>query len=290
MITRRSFLSQAGLLGTGLILAPQLAHAKTKAVAGLQLYTLREQLPGDVKGTIAKVAKAGYSEVEVYGFSKAKGFFGFSVNEFSRILKDNGLKTPSGHYNMDALLSSGSMEEVDAAIDTANMLGHRYITLPYVNAKFRQKAADIHAIAEKVNKAAERIKKAGLKMVYHNHDFEFIPVEGVTLYDVLLKETDASLVDFELDIYWAARVAQDPVALFKKHPGRFPLVHVKDMDKKDDKQTTEVGKGKIDFKRIFKEAKLAGIKHYIIEQEGFTIDPFVSITESCHYLKNVLLA
>ncbi|BAV05513.1 Tat (twin-arginine translocation) pathway signal sequence [Filimonas lacunae] len=290
MITRRNFLTKAGLLGAGVILAPQLAHAKTKSVAGLQLYTLREQLPKDVKGVIAKVAAAGYNEVELYGFSKANGFWGLSATELKQLLKAHGLKAPSGHYNMDQLLSTGSLEEVDAAIEASKTLGHQYVTLPYVNAKFRQTAADLQSIAAKVNTAAERIKKAGLKMAYHNHDFEFEQIGGTSLYQVLLKETDASLVDFEMDLYWVVRAGQDPISWFKKHPGRFTMVHVKDMDKADNKLNTEVGKGQVDFKSIFKEAKLAGIQHYIIEQENFKIDPYASITESCRYLKNVLLA
>lgn len=290
MTTRRKFLTQAGLLGAGIILAPAIAKAKTKAVAGLQLYTLREQLPKDVKGVIAKVAAAGYNEVELFGYSKDKGFWGLSATELSRLLKEHNLKTPSGHYNMDLLLSDGSFDEVDAAIEAAKTLKHRYVTLPYINARVRQTAADLTAIAQKINLAAERISKAGLKMAYHNHDFEFTPVENTLLYEVLLKETDASLVDFEMDLYWVVRAGQDPLAWFKKYPGRFPLVHVKDMDKENNKLNTEIGKGKIDFKPIFAASKQAGIKHYIVEQENFKIDPYESITESCRYVKNVLLA
>jgi sugar phosphate isomerase/epimerase len=287
MITRKKFLTQVGTLGAGLVLAPHLASAKTNTVAGLQLYTLREQLPKDVKGVIAKVAAAGYKEVEVYGFSKEKGFWGMSPTELAQLLKQHGLSAPSGHYGMDQLLGEGKLDDLDTAIEAATTLGHQYVTMPYVNAKFRQTAADLKSVAAKLNQAAERVKKAGLKMAYHNHDFEFLPVEGVRLYDVLLQETNPDLVDFEMDLYWVVRAGNDPVDLFKKHPGRFTMVHVKDMDKQNNKLNTEVGKGSIDFKAIFQQSKLAGIKHYIVEQENFAIDPFVSITESCAYFKSI---
>lgn len=290
MITRRNFLTQAGAVGAGLLLAPHIACAKTNTVAGLQLYTLREQLPKDPKGVIAKVAAAGYKEVELYGFSKDKGFWGLSASELAQVLKQHGLSAPSGHYGMDQLLGEGKLDDLDAAIEAAKTLGHQYVTMPYVNGKFRQTAADFKTIVTRLNLAAERVKKAGLKMAYHNHDFELLPVEGVLLYDVLLKETDPALVDFEMDLYWVVRAGQDPVNLFTQHPGRFTMVHVKDMDKQNSKLNTEVGKGSINFPAIFKQAKTAGIKHYIVEQENFAIDPYVSITESCAYLKSILHA
>ncbi|MDT3401981.1 sugar phosphate isomerase/epimerase family protein [Mucilaginibacter terrae] len=290
MITRRTFIAQAGLISAGLALAPQLLMAKTNKVAGLQLYTLRAQLPTDVKGVIAKVAQAGYKEVEVYGYSKEKGFWGLSPVEFKALLTQHGLTSPSGHYGMDQLLETGSMQEVDDAIAAAKVLGHTYVTMPYINIKFRKTAVDIKKIVEKVNLAAAHIKKAGLKMAYHNHDFELMPVEGVTLYEELLKGTKPNLVDFEMDLYWVVRAGNDPVKWFEKYPGRFTMVHVKDMDKQDNKLNTEVGSGSINFKQIFAKAKLAGVKHYIVEQENFKIDPYLSIAQSNKFLLDKLLS
>lgn len=290
MTNRRTFITQAGLLGAGLALAPQLLMAKTNKVAGLQLYTLRAQLPTDVKGVIAKVAQAGYKEVEVFGYSKAKGFWGLSPVEFKALLTQHGLTSPSGHYGMDQFLETGSLDELNDAIAAAKVLGHTYVTLPYINIKFRKTAADIKKIVEKVNVAAANIKKAGLKMGYHNHDFELIPVEGVTLYEELLKGTKPGMVDFEMDLYWVVRAGNDPVKWFEKYPGRFTMVHVKDMDKQDSKLNTEVGSGTVNFKQIFAKAKLAGIKHYIVEQENFKIDPYVSIAQSNKFLLEKLLS
>lgn len=290
MTTRRAFLTQAGLIGAGVLLAPKFLSAKINAKAGLQLYTLRDELPKDVKGVIAKVAAAGYKEVETFGYSKEHGFWGLNAQEFSALLKKHGLTSPSGHYGMDALLAEGKLGEVDEAIEAARILGQEYVTMPYVNEKFRKTAADLKNIAAKLNLAAERVKKAGLKMGYHNHNFEFEKVDGVMLYDVLLKETNPALVHFEMDLYWVVRSGQDPVKWLEAHPGRFTMVHVKDMDKQQPELNTEIGKGSIDFKRIFAHTAKAGVRHYIVEQENFKIDPYVSINESSKYLRNVLLA
>jgi sugar phosphate isomerase/epimerase len=290
MTTRRAFLTQAGLFATGALLLPKLTSAKIDGKVGLQLYSLREQLPKDPKGVIAKIAQAGYKEVETYGYSKEHGFFGLSAKEFSNVLKSNGLTTPSGHYGMDMLFGEGKFGELDEAIEAAQLTGQQYVTIPYLNEKFRKTAADLKAVAAKVNLAADRAKRAGLKLAYHNHDFEFANIEGTSLYEVLLKETNPELVSLEMDLYWVVRSGQDPIQWFEKYPGRFHMVHVKDMDKGQPELNTEVGKGSIDFKKIFAKAKLAGIKHYIVEQENFKIDPYESITESSRYLRNVLLA
>lgn len=290
MINRRTFIAQAGLISAGLAFAPQLLMAKTNKVAGLQLYTLRAQLPTDVKGVIAKLAQAGYKEVEVFGYSKQKGFWGLSAAEFKALLTQHGLTSPSGHYGMDQFLETGSFDELNDAIAAAKVLGHTYVTMPYINIKFRKTAADIKNIVAKVNIAAAHIKKAGLKMAYHNHDFELIPVEGVTLYEELLKGTKPDMLDIEMDLYWVVRAGNDPVKWFEKYPGRFTMVHVKDMDKQDNKLNTEVGTGSVNFKQIFAKAKLAGIKHYIVEQENFKIDPYVSIAQSNKFLLEKLLS
>ncbi|WCT10876.1 sugar phosphate isomerase/epimerase family protein [Mucilaginibacter jinjuensis] len=286
MTTRRAFLTQAGLFATGALLMPKLTSAKIDGKAGLQLYSLREQLPADPKGVIAKIAQAGYKEVETYGYSKEHGFFGLSAKEFSNVLKANGLSTPSGHYGMDMLFAEGKFGELDEAIEAAQITGQQYVTIPYLGDKFRKTGADLKNVAAKVNLAAERAKKGGLKLAYHNHNFEFDNIDGTSLYETLAKETNVTL---EMDLYWAVRSNQDPIKWFEKYPGRFHMVHVKDMDKGQPELNTEVGKGSIDFKSIFAKAKLAGIKHFIVEQENFKIDPYASITESSRYLRNVLL-
>ncbi|WP_183559136.1 sugar phosphate isomerase/epimerase family protein [Mucilaginibacter sp. SP1R1] len=289
MTNRRTFLAQAGLLSAGAILAPQLLSAKEKNGAGLQLYSLRDQLPADVKGVIGKVAKAGYKEVETFGYNKDTGYWGLQSKDFGKLLKDNGLNSPSGHYGLDSYFGEGKTDDLKMYMDVANTIGQTYIIVPSLNHNFIKTVDDCKGVAEKMNKAAEICKLAGLKLGYHNHNFEWEPVGNTTFYDVILTNTDPKLVNMEMDIYWVVRAGQDPVAIFEKHPGRFTFVHIKDRDKTNANLNTEIGNGDIDFKTILGKAKLGGVKHFIVEQENYTnIDPYVSIAQSASYLKNTL--
>ncbi|HVW97264.1 MAG TPA: sugar phosphate isomerase/epimerase [Mucilaginibacter sp.] len=290
MTTRRKFLTQAGLLSAGLMVAPRLLSAKPGSkIVGLQLYSLRDQLPKDPKGVIAKVAAAGYKEVEPFGYSKQQGFWGMDAKTFSKVLKENGLTTPSGHFGLDEYFVHGKTNDLESYIEAANITGMTYVVVPSINGEVLKSADQFKMVAEKMNKAAEICKKSGLQLGYHNHNFEWRPVDGTTFYDTLLKETDPKLVHMEMDIFWVVRAGQDPVKIFEQHPGRFALCHIKDRDKKQTDLNTEIGKGSIDFKTILSHAKLAGLKHFIVEQENYiNIDPFVSIAESAAYVKNVL--
>ncbi len=286
---RRKFLKQAGLISAGIMAAPKLFAAKPGNVVGLQLYSLRDQLPKDVKGVIGKVAAAGYKEVETFGYSKKDGFWGLDAKAFSNLLKANGLSTPSGHFGMDEYFVHGKTEELNSYIEAANATGMSYVIVPSIDGDVLKSADQFKQVAEKMNKAAEICKKSGLKLGYHNHNFEWKPVDGTTFYDVLLKNTDPALVHMEMDIFWVVRAGQDPVKLFQQHPGRFALCHIKDRDKKQTDLNTEIGKGSIDFKTILSHRKEAGLKHFIVEQENYiNIDPFVSIKESSDYCKSVL--
>ncbi len=290
MTNRRTFLAQAGLASAGMLIKPNfLVAAINPKEIGIQLYTLREELPKDVKGVIAKVAKAGYKEVETFGFDKKTGYWGLSSKEFSTLLKANGLSTPSGHYGLNEFFGSGKTDDLKAYIDVAHVTGQSYIVVPSLAEQFIKTADDFKSVAEKMNKAAEICKGEGLKLGYHNHNFEWKPEGGTTFYQTILKYTDPALVHMEMDIYWVVRAGQNPVEILKNHPGRFFAVHVKDRDKTNTSINTEIGKGSIDFKTILPKAKAAGVKHFIMEQENFiNIDPYASITESCNYMKNSL--
>lgn len=292
MINRRKFLAQTGLVSAGMLINPGfLSAAINSKQIGLQLYTLREQLPKDVKSVIAKVAKAGYKEVETFGFDKKTGYWGLTSKEFSGLLKSHGLTTPSGHYGLDEFFGSGKTDDLKAYIEVAHITGQSYITVPSLAEQFIRTADDFKHIAEKMNKAAEICKGEALKLGYHNHNFEWKPVEGTTFYDTILKYTDPALVHMEMDLFWVIRAGQNPIEILKKHSGRFFAVHVKDRDKTNPNINTEIGKGSIDFKKILPVAKAAGVKHFIMEQENFiNIDLYTSITESCNYMKNSLLA
>jgi len=290
MISRRKFLAQAGLASAGMMIKPAFVKAIEKDnVVGLQLYSLRQQLPKDVRGVIAKVAYAGYKEVETFDYTKKAGFWGLEPKAFSDLLNANGLKTPSGHFDMKMLLSTGKTDDLQTYIEAANITGMQYVVVPYINNDFIKTVDDFKNVAEKLNKAGELCKQSGLKLGYHNHNFEWKPVDDTTFYDTILSNTDPNLVKMEMDLYWVVRSEQDPISLIKAHPGRFFAFHIKDMDKANHNINTEVGNGTIDFKSIMPYAKLAGVKHFIVEQENYTnIDPYVSIAKSCAYVKNVL--
>ncbi|MDB5137526.1 MAG: xylose isomerase [Mucilaginibacter sp.] len=269
---------------------PYFGTAKSNNIVGLQLYSLRDQLPIDVKGVIAKVAAAGYGEVETFGYTKAKGFWGLGPKEFSDLLNSNGLKTPSGHYGMEQYFTNGSTDELKNYIEAAHLTGQNYIVCPHLGEEYRKTPEDLKNIAIKLNNIGAILKSEGLKLAYHNHNFEFLPVGNTNLYDVILNETDPELVYLEMDLYWVVRARRDPIEILNQHRGRFTMVHIKDMDKKTPALNTEIGAGTIDFKKIIPAAKKAGVMHFILEQENYIhIDPYESITRSATYMKNNLL-
>ncbi|GAC1383034.1 MAG: hypothetical protein NVSMB30_30610 [Hymenobacter sp.] len=222
MNQRRNFLKQAGLLSALSLLRPGALLARPSTLkVGLQLYTLRDYIGKDVKGVLAKVAHAGYNEVETFGYSPQSHFWGLTPKEFKATLAGYGLTTSSGHYEMSSFFGEGNSDALKAYLEAAATCGQTYIVVPHLDEKLRKTPDDFKAIAEKVNQAGEMCKAAGLRLAYHNHDFEFKPVAGTTLYDVLLRETQPSLVDFELDLYWVVRAGQDPIKLIEAHPKRF---------------------------------------------------------------------
>jgi sugar phosphate isomerase/epimerase len=291
MTQRRDFLKQAGLLSAISLMNPGLLLAAPSSLkVGLQLYTLRDYIGKDPKGVLAKVAKAGYQEVETYGYSKEKGFWGLSAKELKSALAANGLTTSAGHYGLDDFISGASQDSLKADIEAAKACGQTYVVVPSLDSKSLTKVDDLKRVAGKLNEAGRLCKAAGLKLAYHNHNFEFKPVDGTMLYDVLLKETDPTLVDFEMDIYWVVRAGQDPLKLIAQHPKRFTMWHVKDMEKADPEHNTEIGAGTIDFKKIFQQASTSGVKHIFMEQEYFAMDAYKSITQSAAYIKKSLLS
>ncbi|WP_293302110.1 sugar phosphate isomerase/epimerase [Pedobacter sp. UBA4863] len=290
MSTRRNFIKETGILAASLALAPSLtkAFATVQKPIGIQLYTLRDIIDKDVKGVIEKVAKAGYKEVETYGYDPVKdSFWGLSAKDFKSLLDDNGLYSPSGHFGFDHYIKTGNLDDIKAYIDASSILGSKYVVAPYLGDDLRN---NYKLVAERLNKAGELCIKAGLNVGYHNHGFEFDKQGDKTGMDILLSETDPKLVRFELDLYWAAYAGHNPVDIFKKYPGRFKMWHVKDMDKTKKDWNTEIGKGSIDFKSIFAKASLAGVKHIYVEQEtNYKPDHIGSITTSINYIKKSLL-
>ena len=278
--TRRQFIQQTGLLSAGLMFSSNEFFKLNKNV-GVQLYTLRDQIFKDPKGVLQKVASIGYKEVESFGYNNGK-YFGFTAKEFADFLSQNNLSHPSGHYSL------GNLAAWDTAIEDALAAGQKFMVIAYLAENDRKSIDDYKKHAASFNTAAEKCKKAGLQFAYHNHDFEFVSMNGQMGYDVLLKETDPSLVKFEMDIYWVSKANHDPVELFKKNANRFPLWHVKDMDKTEKKSFTEVGNGVINYKKVFECAKKSGMQHFFVEQD-VSSDPMASIQKSYQYIQSSLI-
>ncbi|MCA8829227.1 sugar phosphate isomerase/epimerase family protein [Hymenobacter pini] len=294
MTSRRAFVKSAALLSAGVLAAPSLL-AKSPSTIGLQLYTVRDAMQQDPAAALARVAKLGYNSVEGATYTGNQKFYGMEPAAFAKLLKQNGLIMPSSHYLLGEQENNGQATQGtilhgwDKAVDDAAQVGIKYMVCAYLLDSERGNLDHYKLLAERLNKAGERCKKAGIQMAYHNHDFEFAAQNGKLPYDILLKETDKNLVQMELDLYWATKAGHDPVELFKKNPGRFPLWHVKDMDKTPQRSFTEVGNGTIDFKRIFAQAKLAGMKYYFVEQDQTPGSPFDSIQQSISHIKRNLI-
>ena len=284
---------QAGALASAALTFP-LAQARGRYKLGLQLFTVRAPLARDVEGALKQIAAMGYQEAETYGFDPEGGrYYGVPAKAFAQRLGDHNITTPSGHYDLNRFAGT-SVDDlkryVDKCIEGAQALGQSYITWPLVDQEFRT-IEKFKVIAERLNLAGAQIKKAGLELAYHNHDFEFVDQNGQIGYDVILKDTDPALVQMQMDLYWVARSDSKltPNQWFKRHPGRFVMWHVKDMHKVS-RDYTEVGNGSIDFTRIWPDASLAGLKHFFVEQGGnFTHDPMRSIADSAEYVKRVLM-
>lgn len=291
MIKRRDFLINSGLAIGALAIAPSFAFAAKKKSIGIQLWTLRDTLPKDVKGVLAQVGKVGFNEVETFGYSIDKGFFGTSLHDFKSMLDDNGLKATSNHFDFNSMIKDGSTDLVQSYIETANHLGSEYVTIPYIVSELRGTTGDDYKkLALQINKVGELCKAGGLKLAYHNHDFEFTKFGSTNGYEILLNETDKNLVDFEMDLYWVVRAGHNPLELFKEHAGRFKMWHVKDMDKVNPDFNAQIGTGTIDFKSIFAQAELAGMKRFFLEHESNYIpNPIESAAASYNYIKNNLI-
>jgi sugar phosphate isomerase/epimerase len=281
---RRSFLAVVGAAAAGLAVGRRAAGASAAVEPapagehlsriGLQLYTVRRIAAKDLAGTLARVAAVGYKEVEL------AGLYNHTAAEFHELLAKNGLAAPSSHLPITAI-------EGDAAARTfadAKTLGHEWLTVPSLPQEKRESADDWKAVATRFNSAAAQVKAAGFRFAYHNHNAELRNLGGgTTPLDVLVSETDPSLVSFEMDLYWVVNGGGDPLAFLAKYPGRFKMLHVKD-SAGPEHRIADVGAGDIDFKTIFARAR--GVEHYFVEHDNPT-DELASISTSYKYLANL---
>ena len=235
---------------------------------GLALYTVRDDMGKDAKGTLEKVAEAGYAYIEAAGYNEGK-FYGMEPTAFKAYLKSLGIKPVSTHMGMV------TMENADQLIADTKAAGFKYFTIPVPpmgmftfdrENRTMGMQGSLQDLADVLTTLGKKCKAAGLKLLYHNHDFEYKKNEDdVVPIEYLLEHTDPKYVNFQMDLFWVTKAGADPVAYFEKYPGRFKLWHVKDMDKEG--KFAPVGEGTIDFKRILAEKKKSGMVKYFVEQD-----------------------
>ena len=268
------------ITATGMALSESVFASQSKRPLGVQLWTVREYLNKDLVGSLAKLAKLGYNEVEVFDYDGT--YWHKSPKEFNKICKDLGLKVISSHYmtgRHDPKAPGSLINGWEKAIEDAAIMDIKYMVCAWLYKEERVSIDPYKQLADMLNKAGEACNKSGIRLGYHSHNFEFPPIDGVVPYDLLLQSTDKNLVNMEADLFWFVKAGVDPVEYFNKYPGRFPLWHVKDMERGSE-QFREVGHGVIDFDRIFAAREIAGLKHWFIEQDQTSREPFESLAMS----------
>ena len=296
---RRGFLktSAAGALGIMALgplgCSPAVVDKKSFGV-GLQLYSIRDAMAEDVPGSLKKVSDLGYKYLEMAGYSDGK-FYGYTPVEFKKMVNDLGMKILSSHTMVEAagitLDNAQIMADAHAAVDAT------YCIQPWVNEPDRNIESYKKMIGD-WNEVGKIMKNVGIQFGYHNHNFEFVNIDGIIpYYDIFMPEMDADLITMEIDLFWVSKAGQDPVEMFNKYPGRFKLFHLKDMHTneapffdvtKDD--ISAVGAGVIDFKRILAAKKVAGMEHFFVEDDNQgNGKPFEALETSIYNLTTDIL-
>lgn len=245
-----------------------------KIPVALQLYTVRDQLKEDFAGTVRAVAAMGYVGVELAGYG------GLSAPELKRLLSDLGLRVAGDHVGLDRLEG-----QLDAALDFCQEIGAEHVVCPFLPPNRRQGADAWKALASTLNGIGERCAARGLPFCYHNHAFEFEPVDGSNGFQLLYEQTDPRNVLMELDAFWAKKGGKDPAAILQRYPGRCPLLHLKDMTADAEQTFAEVGEGTMDFQALFAAAPTAGVRWYIVEQDRCRRPPLESAQLSLQHLR-----
>jgi sugar phosphate isomerase/epimerase len=284
LTSRRTFLkttsavAAAACVGVGRIEAKPL-----KQPVGLQIYSVRALMAKDFDGTLTKIRGAGYEVLE------AAGYYGHTAADFRKALDTNGMRCVSTHHTLKVLQT-----ELDQWIEYGHAIGLEYMVCSSSGGSHRDPAAkgeptldDWRWIAGEFNRIGEKVKAAGMTFGVHNHTPELATLDGVLVYDELLKLTDPKFVVFEMDAGWVYASGHNPVDYLSKTPERFPLMHVKDMVRGADGKVkiTVLGKGNIDYRPIMRAA--TGLKYYFVEQEEFDMDPSEEIHVDAEYMRKL---
>lgn len=286
---RRNFLQMTGSLALGSVLLPPEFYIQGETAPdcrrvkefGLQLYTLRDDLPVNPRGVLSQVASFGYKQIESYEGPLGM-FWGMSNKDFKMYLDDLGIKIISSHCDIT--------KDFERKVDAAAAIGMKYLVYNWPS---QQHTLDEYRkMAATFNQCGTICKKAGIRFANHNYDSSFVRVDGVYPHDILMQETDPGLVDYQMDIYWLVIAGQEPAPWFKKYKDRFRLCHIKDRVKGSTKRedTCDIGKGSIDFPAILHAAKKNGMEYFIVEQEHYpTGSPLEAVKANAEYMKKMRL-
>lgn len=289
---RREFVINTSLASVGglSLLRCKAAEASERDDIGLQLYTVRDDMDRDPKGTLKAIADMGYTHVENAGYKEGK-YYGMNQGDYMSILNDLDLKMYSGHTQTGAHAPEEThtmINQWEKACEDAAKIKQENIVLAYIHDFERTSLDDYKKLAELCNKCGETAKSFGVQLAYHNHDFEFHEIENTIPYDILLSEVDADLMKYELDLYWTRKAGVEALDYFNKYPNRFPLWHIKDMEDGGDQFFTEVGNGVIDWKKYFAAQTLSGMQHFYVEQDHCkNHKPLESVKISVDYLNTL---
>ena len=248
------------------------AGERRLAAVGVQLYTVRAALAQDFEGTLRSIAAMGYTEVEF------AGLFGHDPAQVAQLLAELNVTAVGSHVTWDRLRA-----EPDAAIEETLALGAEYIVFPWLPDTERRTLAQWQGWVALLNQVGASSQARGIELAYHNHDFEFVAIDGTRPIDLLLEGIDRSVVALEVDTYWLAKAGAEPSELFARYPGGVPLVHAKDM-RSSDQSMADVGQGDLDFAALFAQGEQAGLAHVIVEHDD-TAEPMQSLQNSLAYLK-----
>lgn len=246
---------------------------------GLQLYSIYLEAEKDMLGTLKKVKDMGYDSVQF------AGLFGVAAKEVKKVLYSTGLTVAGAHIPLDRF----SGEAFKRHMEEQMVLGNDLMIMPYLTEEQRKSIDDYKRVAETLNEAGFRGKEYGLRIAYHNHDFEFYELDGKIPFDVIYQETDSELVKMELDTYWAKFADFEPEDLLNKYKYRCVSLHLKDMTTKDDnKVSTIAGSGMLDMRGFLRLADEQKVDYCVVEQEYFEGNPLAEVEKGVQNIKALL--
>lgn len=281
---RKDFIKLSSLGFLGLYACGTSNFKSNTNTLAIQLYTVRDAISEDPEKTLERLAGLGFNGLEIYGYNGT--FFGKTRNEFRTILKNTGLRVISSHHTTGILHPEPGtlLQTWEQSVEDLHFIGAEYMVCSYLFPEERT-TENYRKLPEILNQAGKMTQQAEIQFAYHNHDFEFEKLDATQkVYDFILNNSSPHLVKMELDLYWMAKAGIDPLFYFQKYPERFPLWHVKDM-KAGSKDFAEIGKGTINFKKIFEAREKAGLEYWFLEQDSSDKDMFESIKIGRDYIR-----